>query len=377
MLKRLPIPYLYCILIGIALGLIMGAKTYLPFIYWEETQDYQWQRYFLPHFVNNTLWGFLVPIVYYFFEKIPIKKNSSWSVRLKAFGVSLLVAAFHETMSNVLWFLPMHLLDMYPFSEKELNYVIGSFPSATVNRLIEYWIIYALFAALDYSRKFRNKQLELIRMESQLSSAQLNALRLQLQPHFLFNTLNTISSLMEVSIKDARKVVSKLGNMLRTVLEKDKRNTIPLRDELEYIKSYLDIEQVRFQDRLEIRYQIDPTTLNLMLPSLILQPLVENAIRHGFANQSGDGLIELTSRRIDDHLVEISVRDNGNGSAHTSEHLLQQGIGLQNVRDRLQLIYKEQMEFSITSSPNEGFTVSLRLPDRPADSPPNHSKSVL
>ena len=368
--KDLPIRYGYCILIGTALGFIMGAKTYLPFLYWGETSEYQWQRYFLPHFINNTLWGFLVPVVFYFFRRFPIARGSSAGMKVKAFLASFGMAAFHEVVSNIVWFLPMDLLGIYPFTDQELNYVIGAFPSALISRLVEYWIIFALFAAIDYARRLRDKQVELARMESQLSSAQLNALRLQLQPHFLFNTLNTISSLMEISIKDAQKMVSKLGNLLRTVLEKDRRHTISLRDELLFIKSYLDIEQVRFQDRLDIRYDIDPATLDAQVPSLLLQPLVENAIKHGFARKTGSGYIQVQSLRLPSGTIRLQVADDGKGCTASLEQILEKGIGLRNVIDRLKLIYKDNYRFSLRSGEQEGFTVQIELPEVKPEAPP-------
>ena len=238
-IKSLPIRYIYCIAIGIGLGAILGAKTYLPFIYWGETSEYVWQRYFMPHFINNALWGFLVPFVFYAKVRWPFTWPIQRQYFLKSFGYSLLIAAFHELFSNVIWFGPMHLLDIYPFTDKELQFVIGAFPSAMINRIVEFWIIFALFSAIDYAKKYRIKELEVAQIQTQLSQAQLNALRLQLHPHFLFNTLNTISSLMEINVKGAQKIVSKLGNLLRAVLEKDKRTTISLGEELDYIRSYL------------------------------------------------------------------------------------------------------------------------------------------
>ena len=366
MIKRLPIPYAYCILIGIALGLIMGAKTY---IYWGETDYYAWRKFFLPHFINNSLWGFLVPLVYYFLEKYPLKKGAAAREWMRAVLASLGVAVFHEITSNIVWFLPMHLTGITPFTNEELHYVIGAFPSALISRLVEFWIIYSIFAAIDYNRKFRDKALELAQMESQLSAAQLDALRLQLQPHFLFNTLNTISSLMEVSIKDARKIVSKLGQLLRTVLEKNKRNSVSLSEELEFIRSYLDIEQVRFHDRLSINYQIDPATLEVAVPSFLLQPLVENAIRHGFANQTGPARIEVSTQRVDPQNIEISIKDNGKGSDRPVAEILQSGIGIQNVKERLELLFGQHYQLEILTQPAAGFEIKIRIPDMKLEKP--------
>ncbi|MEM1218199.1 MAG: histidine kinase [Bacteroidota bacterium] len=362
-IKDLPVRYIYCIAIGLALGIILGAKTYLPYIYWGETDEYVWRRSFMPHFINNGLWGFLVPLVYYGYSRWPL----SWPLQrhslFRAFGYSMLIAAFHEIFSNVIWFGPMHYLGIYPFSERNLQFIIGAFPSALINRIVEFWIIFALFSAIDYAKKYRNKELELAQTQHQLSQAQLNALRLQLHPHFLFNTLNTISSLMEVNVKGSQKIVSKLGTLLRTVLEKDQRTTISLGEELDYIKSYLDIEQVRFHDRLQVHYDIDPSTLKTRVPSFFLQPLVENAIRHGLAPSTDNGWLRIESHREKDDRIVLRVEDNGKGSPHGQEALLAKGIGLRNVKERLDLLYKDGYTLKIDTQNGEGFQFFVEIPE--------------
>ena len=359
---RLPIPYIYFILIGLAFGILMAIKSYLPFLYFGDNSNYLWQRYAAPHIINYGLWGFLMPVIYYFSQEYPIfSKEASNQIKIKAILASLGLAFFHETFSNVVWFLPQNIFNIEPIVENVHDHVIGMFPSAFISRLVEYWIIFAIFTAFDFQRKYRNKQLQLAQLKTQLSGAQLNALRLQLQPHFLFNTLNTISSLMEVNTKDAQKIISKLANLLRTVLEKNKRNKTLLREELAFIKSYLDIEQVRFSDRLEIQYDIDPQSLDILVPSLILQPLVENAVKHGFSNRPEAGKIEVTTRKNGSYL-ELYVKDDGIGTNRPSEMLMTSGIGLKNVQERLEVIYKSDFQMTIESGVQKGFVVRIQIP---------------
>lgn len=359
--NKLPLPYGYFILIGLGLGLLLALRAYLPYIYWGDTEKYNFQRMGIPHIINYVFWGMLVPIVYYFTQKYPLIELSQKRVAFKAILVSIIIALAHESLTNIIWLVPLHVLGLEKITSERMDYVIGSLPSAIISRLIEYWILFFIFAALSYYKKYKDKQIELAKLESQLSNAELNALRLQLHPHFLFNTLNTISSLMEINIKDAQKIVSKLGLLLRTLLDKERENFIPLHEELNFIKSYLDIEQVRFHDRLRIQYDIAEDTLEVPVPALILQPLVENAIKHGFAKQTGPGIITLTSNKVNNYL-EWSVKDDGNGSAYALEILLQSGIGLKNVKERLELLYGEAAIFSITTAPGAGFEVQLRLP---------------
>lgn len=369
MKRKLPLPYWLAIAGGFLLAVVLAIKRYLLLNYrlalkgaepdqqfWDRLQEEFWINV-----VNYVLWGMLMPLVYYIVVRFRVYVPASAKERLTALAASLGMALLHESVSNVMYYLPMHLLGEKQFTTDLLHIIINLYPVAMIDRLIEFWIIYAIFSAIDYQRKFRDQQIELAQVAGQLYGSQLNALRLQLQPHFLFNTLNTISSLMEFDTKGAQKIVSKLGNLLRGVLDKDKRNFIPLREELAFIKSYLDIEQVRFNDRLELRYDIDEQALDALVPSLILQPLVENAIKHGFAHKTGKGLIEVAAIRQGDQ-VNLQIRDDGEGSNYATGQLLSIGIGLKNVQDRLNLLYPQMSRLEIVTSPGKGFEVNITIP---------------
>jgi two-component system LytT family sensor kinase len=359
--RNLPIPYKYTILIGFGVGALFGLKTFLMFLYWREMEYFAFERHVLIPIVNYATWGVLMPLAYFFFTRFKLgKENSVWGNTL-AIAASLLMSFIHEIFSNVVYYLPMHLLGYQPFSREILHHIVSSLPSAVITRLIEYWILYAVVTGLEFQRKFQKKQIELAQMESQLSNAQLSALRLQLQPHFLFNTLNTISSLMELNVKDAQKIVSKLGNLLRSVLDKEKKDIVPLQEELYFVKNYLDIEQVRFQDRLKIRYDTSEDALKCHVPSFILQPLVENAVKHGFAHQIGAGQIKVGARTEAGRLL-LSVKDDGRGSSKTPAQLFNKGRGLQNVKKRLDLLYKTDYLVDIKTAPGKGFAITVEIP---------------
>jgi two-component system LytT family sensor kinase len=362
MIKQLPIPYIVCILIGIVLGLILGTKWYLAFLYWGELEKFSWVRYFFPQFINNTLWGFLVPVVYYFMQKFSLGKAAPMEEKMKAIGASLALAAFHESFSYILWFFPSDWLGWFRFNMDEFDYIVGAFPTGFISRVVEYWVIYGILSAMDYAKKYRLKQLELVQMESQLANAQLSALRLQLQPHFLFNTLNTISSLMDINIKDAQKMVSRLGNLLRAVLDKNKKARVSLREELDFIDNYLSIERMRFMDRLSLRYEVDDSLMDAEVPSLILQPLVENAVKHGLSQKTDPGTITISAHPVNEKFMQIIVKDDGVGAAKSNQLLKEGGIGLKNVEERLNLIYKGEANMDIESADNQGFVVRLTMP---------------
>jgi len=196
-----------------------------------------------------------------------------------------------------------------------------------------------------------------------LAQAQLNALRMQLHPHFLFNTLNSISVLMSEDVATARRMLSRLSDLLRTSLDNDGRHEVSLREELEFLKAYLEIEETRFQDRLTVRMQIEPDLLDARVPNLILQPLVENAIRHGIATRAQSGVIEINAAR-DNGMMRLTVRDDGPGLGTNSPSSLISGIGLSNTRERLKQLYGANHRFEMMNASGGGLEVVIAIPFR-------------
>ncbi|MCB0571533.1 MAG: histidine kinase [Phaeodactylibacter sp.] len=362
-LRKLPIPYIYVILASLALGSLVGLRNYLYMMYYNEQDKFSWDRGWFIYVVNYLTWALLFPLVHLAVSRIQSRPaQSNLMLVSRIIGTGILLSLLHELISNMLFFPTLHLLGTREMTIETVRHMVGVLPAAVITRLIEFGIIYAILTAIELRRKYRTKQLELVQLEGQLSSAQLNALRLQLQPHFLFNTLNTISSLMEFDKKGAQKIVSQLGNLLRALLDQDQRNLVPLREELEFIKSYLNIEQVRFQDRLRIDYHIDGSILDALAPSLILQPLVENAIKHGFSNRTDEGHITTSCQKDGEHHICLCVRDDGKGNPRSEEALLKSGIGLKNIKDRLQLIYQDDYQFQVRTAAGEGFEAIIRIP---------------
>jgi two-component system, LytTR family, sensor kinase len=196
-----------------------------------------------------------------------------------------------------------------------------------------------------------------------LLRARMDALSSQINPHFLFNTLNTVSSLIRYDPDTARVVVLKLSNILRRLLRKHE-TFVPLRDEISFIDDYLDIEVVRFgRDKLQIFKEIDDQTLDAFVPSMILQPMIENAIKHGLAPKLEGGQIHLRTRRVDGRLI-IAVEDNGLGIPQdrlTGVYAL--GIGISNVHERLRLLYGDQFRMDIRSREGEGTQIHIEIPE--------------
>lgn len=359
-MKLRPVHYLIVLLLGLGIGLLFAFRTYLGYMYWNELEHYQFYRHSGVHVINYLTWGLIFPLFYYLFRRFRWSREASAGEKVMFILSCVLVGALHELISNVLYYgLLFQAYDM-PW-EKAIENVRRSLVVALFTRIIEYWILYAIVTGIEFQKKYKDKQIELAQLENKFSGAQLNALRLQLQPHFLFNTLNTIASLMEIDVKEAQKIISKLGALLRAVLLKNQSNQTDLQGEIDFIKSYLDIEQVRFHDRLEVRYQIDERTLDAEVPSLLLQPLVENAIKHGFSKNPEQGLIEVISKRLQDE-IQLIVRDNGSGSPHPKSFLLSNGIGLRNIKERLDLLYGGRYHLDIETGENMGFAIAITLP---------------
>lgn len=229
-----------------------------------------------------------------------------------------------------------------------------------------YWIIVSMVHALTYYRRSQERERKAAELEGRLAQARLQALRMQLHPHFLFNTLHAISTLVYKDPKGADEMIANLSELLRATLDTSDQQEIRLRKELDLLERYLEIQQVRFGDRLRIEKQVDPQTLDASVPTLILQPLVENAIKHGIEPRPGPGEIVIGAHRSGTAL-QLSVRDNGNGvEGHPARD--GSGIGLSNTRARLEQLYGKEAKLTLSRPSNGGCSVELELPFRNADS---------
>jgi two-component system LytT family sensor kinase len=225
-----------------------------------------------------------------------------------------------------------------------------------------YWLLVGSGAALRFYRDVEARQLRASELRRSLATAQLDALRMKLQPHFLFNTLNAISCLAEAGdTEGVIRVVERLGNLLRMSMETDGRQMVTLDDELALLDEYLGIEEVRFKDQLHIVRRVDPDVRHALVPSLILQPLVENAVTHGLARRLGSGLLEIAARR-DGSELSIAVRDDGPGLPPGWTLTAGAGRGLRNVIERLRALYSGASRFEVTNGATGGAVALMRLP---------------
>lgn len=226
--------------------------------------------------------------------------------------------------------------------------------------LLLYGLCWLACAAVYTQLAAQRDSMRSLELERQLSSAHLRALQMQLEPHFLFNTLNAVTALVELGRREqALETLEHLNTVLKLVLKRNTPNKVPLAQELELLESYLAIEQVRFADRLRVDINLDPNTLDGLVPCFLLQPIVENAIRHGIANCEDSGWIETSAQRVGTRML-LQVRDNGPGMSGRSTTGF--GLGLNNTKERLAHFYQNDYEFRTFQPESGGFQVSITIP---------------
>ena len=228
---------------------------------------------------------------------------------------------------------------------------------------LSYGTIFLICVAFDYYSRYVEEEVKAAALKAQLAEAQLQALKMQLQPHFLFNTLNSISALLDEDVDAADEMLARLGDFLRITLENSGAQTVTLQEELEFLRRYLDIEKVRFQDRLQVHFAIEPPTLAAKVPNLILQPLIENAIRHGIAERIEGGQIEVRASLTGDTL-RLQVSDDGAGinADSLNGNGRKEGVGLANTRARLARVYGEEHHFTLEAAPEHGTLATIEIP---------------
>jgi two-component system LytT family sensor kinase len=227
--------------------------------------------------------------------------------------------------------------------------------------MMTYWTIVGVGTALRYLHEARAKELNAAQLETRLVEARLHTLQRQMQPHFLFNTLNTISALMHRDVEAADAMIARLSDLLRMSLQRVGVQEVPLKEELDFLSKYLEIEQTRFRDRLTVVFDIQAETLDALVPNLLLQPLVENAIKHGIGPRPTPGQIAVRAR-LNGAMLELDVQDNGVGLSAARLTDFNRGVGLSNTRSRLDHLYGSLHRFEFRQPVEGGLLVCIAIP---------------
>ncbi len=302
-------------------------------------------------------WAFFAVFMVYLARRFPLDRKN-W---LKSLFVNLSVMLVFSILQPAVY--ACYKLIMNP----ELNFTASFLFSLSISFLhlntLTFWIITGGIYLLDYQRKYQERAVKTSRLETQLAQAQLEVLKIQLHPHFLFNTLHAISALIHEDTEAADRMITRLSDLLRLTLEKSNLQEVPLKEELEFLNLYIEIQKTRFQDRLQVNLKIENETLDASVPNLILQPLVENAIRHGVGPKSSAGRIDLISKKKDLMLI-IEIIDDGVGFEENNGSGKRNGFGLSNTKKRLDQLYGKNYKFELHNGNKTGTHVTLEIPFR-------------
>ena len=310
--------------------------------------------------VQFYVWAVLSPLVFRFTRRFPIEFRPL-NVRnlLLYFPALISFAGIHQVIHlAVLWSITPRWRQKYPalIDCYRAYFAFGFY----IDLIIALLIVIAVHALLYY-QSFRASELAQSSLKTDLAQAQLRALKMQLHPHFLFNTLHSISSLVLEDPPKANSMIARLGDFLRLTVDNSDQQLVTLKEETEFLRCYLDIEQVRFGDRLTVTFELEPQTLSAQVPHLILQPVVENAIQHAIAPRSTRGHINIEAKRLNS-LLRVAISDNGPGISSNANLPWKQGIGLTNVRTRLQQIYGSDFRFELMNANDGGLNAIMEIP---------------
>jgi len=354
-------------LIATLLGLFFAAQIYYSAASFHHSVSWGQALYWA--FGDWYEWALLSPVIFWLCRRSPFDRQS-WPKTVPVHVVGgLIVSAVHGVLCALAAMLQGWVTGAPTPFGSEVHKVLAN---RTHFNLAVYAVMVCAWHAWDYHRRYREREAQAAELETRLAQAQLQALRMQLNPHFLFNTLNAVSSLMLKDVNLANRVIARLGELLRLTLEINNDQEVPLQQELELLRRYIEIEQIRFGDLLQVKMEVEPATLDATVPNLILQPLVENAIRHAIEPQATGGKIELRSVRSKGSLL-LQVSDHGPGlnsqPSATDEKSSQarERIGLSNTRQRLQKLYGDRQSFELVANPSGGMTANITIPFRLAN----------
>jgi sensor histidine kinase YesM len=344
-------------------GLLNASQTYLglrmenfPVPFWPM---FAWQM------LGWGSWACLTPLVLWLGRRFPLERASWVRGLVVHLPACVLISAAHFAFFTFL------TIYVSPFGADSSA---RSFMEMFVGRLMSQFhidlLIYAATLgtsyAVSYYERYREREVRATQLEAQLAQAQLQALKMQLHPHFLFNTLNGIAGLVrDQKNKAAVDMLVGLGDLLRYTLENAGKQEVPLREELDFLELYLDIQKMRFPDRLQVEMRVASDTLDALVPNLILQPLVENAIRHGVSLRTTAGVISISAERAEG-VLQIAVHDDGPGLRAGTLQGTGDGIGLSNTRARLAQLYGEGHRFTAENRAGGGFEAALAIPFKQA-----------
>lgn len=360
--------------------------------------DWAWAVYH--EILYWAIWAALTPVILHGASRHRLGTDAGWRPWTAHLVLAIVIAPLHIALAYGLHgasLVAVGALSAPTLPQWLMERRVG-FLVISLTGIWKYAIVVGVYYAFDYYRRWRREReqsaalaLRTARLEGQLASSRLSALRAQLRPHFLFNTLNSIAVLVRDSPEKAEATIRKLSGLLRDTLERQDVEEVALAEELTFVERYMEIQRIRYEERLEVNVDVDPRVRDLRVPFLLLQPLVENAVRHGVDDHPGGGIVTIRAR-LDEDRLRLTVQDRPmkeeertsveqrrqlgaatSGTRTQASHDPRSpdpdgvGRGLANVRERLEQLYPEDHGFEVTQGPAGGFVVNLHLPGRRAD----------
>lgn len=318
----------------------------------------------LSYLLDFYLWGAVCPLIFYLCRRFPIERGAIARRFAFQFVIGcLFVAVVTGVTIPISWYLGLTNTAINPTFSLLFNRLMTN-PFMLHQGFLAYWGTVSVAHAFEYYRQVQVGRLRAGELAAQLSQAQLAALKMQIHPHFLFNTLNSISALLHKDVEKADRMIARLSDFLRSTLKGTDVEVVTLAAEIEFLSTYLEIEKIRFGDRLIVDMRIEPEALDAKVPNLILQPLVENAIRHGVGRTTSVGRITIRASLSADRLI-VEIEDNGPGPGLeriTVEPVAEQGIGLRNTRSRLKRFFPNYVFDLSDTDASGGALVRLDVP---------------
>jgi two-component system, LytTR family, sensor kinase len=341
--------------VATALGIFSGLQAYNYITLFTDRK----QPFHILLALNVTYWyawAVLVPGMLWMAWRYPFGRRTWKRAAAMHVGAVVLFTLAHAALA-----VTCRVLIMKAFAGRDVSWWMYFQELFFLNfdwEMMTYWAVVGFSHALDFHREAQERELTAAQLSTRLAEANLQALQRQLHPHFLFNTLNTISALMHRDTDAADAMLERLSDLLRLTLDRVGTQVVSLKDELDFLRKYLEIEKTRFGERLQVHMEVDLDTLDAAVPNLVLQPLVENALRHGIGPKIGGGRVDVRARREGSDLW-LEVRDNGVGLTSDAFH---KGVGLTNTRSRLEHLYGDRYRFECHTPAGGGLLVTVVIP---------------
>lgn len=346
-------------------GLFFGMRSYLNWALFGVPKDPQ-AIWIVENVIDGWYWALLTIPIFWLGMRFRFTRRG-WPAAVAVHAAGATVVSIGNILCNIWMTLLLEGGDPVPFS--------AYFRQVFYTNFQWYLLLVAAAYTLENLRRLRDRDVQAAQLGARLAEARLEALKMQIQPHFLFNTLHTISELIHEDPDDAEKMITRLGDLLRLTVDNAQAHEVTLAQEMEFLEAYLEIQRTRFSDRLEVHVNVADDAREALVPNLVLQPLLENAIRHGAASLGGQGVILVKAVRMDGRL-RMEVHDNGKGPQPVERPRTRQGVGVRNTRARLEQMYGADAQLELTHCPIGGTVAAVEIPFRTAVAPAAASHPV-